>query len=94
MLGHFLHFYLGDMQSMRDSVNRVMYAWDSSVPAYGFVKGIQSFGFEETGLYAPAEAAGREAVEINPQDTWSTHSVAHAMEMTGRHEEGIEWLRM
>ena len=46
-----------------------MYAWDSSVPAYGFVKGIQSFGFEETGLYALAEAAGREAVEINPQDT-------------------------
>ncbi|MDP7391484.1 MAG: tetratricopeptide repeat protein, partial [Alphaproteobacteria bacterium] len=91
-LAHFLHFYLGDMQSMRDSVNRVMYAWDSSVPAYGFVKGIQSFGFEETGLYALAEAAGREAVEINPQDTWSTHSVAHAMEMTGRHEEGIEWL--
>ena len=71
-LAHFLHFYLGDMQSMRDSVNRVMYAWDSSVPAYGFVKGIQSFGFEETGLYALAEAAGREAVEINPQDTWST----------------------
>ena len=32
-LAHFLHFYLGDMQSMRDSVNRVMYAWDSSVPA-------------------------------------------------------------
>ena len=59
-LAHFLHFYLGDMQSMRDSVNRVMYAWDSSVPAYGFVKGIQSFGFEETGLYALAEAAGRE----------------------------------
>ena len=49
-LAHFLHFYLGDMQSMRDSVNRVMYAWDSSVPAYGFVKGIQSFGFEETGF--------------------------------------------
>jgi tetratricopeptide (TPR) repeat protein len=91
-LAHFLHFYLGDMQCMRDSVNRVMYAWDSSVPAYGFVKGMQSFGFEETGNYAAAEAAGREAVEINPQDTWSTHSVAHVMEMMGRHEDGIEWL--
>ena len=77
---------------MRDSINRVMYAWDSSVPAYGFVRGMQSFGFEETGNYAAAEAAGREAVEINPQDTWSTHSVAHVMEMTGRHEDGIEWL--
>ena len=91
-LAHFLHFYLGDMQSMRDSVNRVMYAWDASVPAYGFIKGMQSFGFEEAGLYGPAEVAGREAVEINPQDTWSTHSVAHVLEMTGRHEEGIEWL--
>ncbi len=91
-LAHFLHFYLGDMQSLRDSVNRIMYAWDSSVPAYGFVKGMQAFGFEESGDYSAAEAAGREAVGINPQDCWSTHAVAHVMEMMGRHEDGIEWL--
>ena len=91
-LAHFLHFYLGDTQNTRDSVNRVMYAWDPSVPAYGFVKGMQAFGFEESGNYAAGEAAGREAVEINNEDCWATHAVAHVMEMTGRHEEGIDWL--
>ncbi len=91
-LAHFLHFYLGDTQNVRDSVNRVMHAWDPSVPAYGFVKGMQSFGFEESGNYSAAELAGREAVEINPKDCWATHSVAHVMEMTGRHEDGINWL--
>ena len=91
-LAHFLHFYLGDTQNTRDSVNRVMYAWDPTVPAYGFVKGMQAFGFEESGNYAAGEAAGREAVEINGEDCWATHAVAHVMEMTGRHEDGIEWL--
>ena len=91
-LAHFLHFYLGDTQNTRDSVNRVMYAWDPSVPAYGFVKGMQAFGFEESGNYSAGEAAGREAVEINGEDCWATHAVAHVMEMTGRHEDGIEWL--
>ena len=83
-LAHFLHFYLGDTQNVRDSVNRVMYAWDASIPAYGFVKGMQAFGFEETGNYVAAELAGREAVEINSEDCWATHAVAHVMEMPSR----------
>ena len=91
-LAHFLHFYLGDGQNLRDSVLRVMYAWDESVPAFGFVEGMRAFGYEETGNYAAAEAAGRRAVELNPEDCWGTHAVAHVMEMMGRHEDGIEWL--
>ena len=39
------------------SLNRVMYA-SPSVPAYGFVQGMQAFGFEESGNYAAGEAAG------------------------------------
>ena len=91
-LAHFVHFYLGDSQNLRDSILRVMYAWDKDVPAYGYIKGLQSFGFEESGAYPAAEAAGREAVEINPEDVWATHSVAHVIEMMGRHEDGKEWL--
>lgn len=91
-LAHFLHFYLGESQHMRDSVLRVMHGWDDSVPAFGFVEGMRAFGFEETAAYAAAEAAGRRAVELNPEDCWGTHAVAHVMEMMGRHEDGIEWL--
>ncbi|MDP6390525.1 MAG: tetratricopeptide repeat protein [Alphaproteobacteria bacterium] len=91
-LAHFLHFYLGDSQNLRDSVLRVMHAWDETVPGFGFVLGLKSFGLEESGNYAPAEVAGKHAVEINAEDAWATHAVAHVMEMQGRHRDGIEWL--
>ena len=51
------------------------------------------FGLEESGDYAKAEKFGRRAVEINPEDAWSVHSVAHCMEMTERPAEGIEFTR-
>ena len=59
----------------------------------GFVLGMASFGLEETGEYAEAEKAGREAAEINPADTWGVHAVAHVLEMQGRAKDGITWLR-
>ncbi len=91
-LAHYLHFYMGDCRNMRDSVARVSHAWDESVPGFGFVEGLRSFGNEECGNYALAEEAGRRAADINPEDIWAVHSVAHVMEMQGRHREGIAWL--
>src|SRR3546814_12099899 len=77
---------------MRDSIHRLLPAWDDAMPSYGFLKGCQAFGLEETADYARAEAAGREAVERNPSDVWATHAVAHVMAMQGRHREGVAWL--
>ena len=58
-LGHYLHFYLGDNENMRDSVARVLGEWDETVPNYGNLLGMNAFGVEEVGQYAEAEAAGR-----------------------------------
>mgnify|MGYP001240519314 CR=1 FL=1 len=91
-LAHFLHFYMGAVQNHRDSVARVMYAWDEGVPGYGYVLGCRAFGLEEAGEYEEAERLGRRAVEINPADLWAGHAVAHVLEMQGRHREGIEWV--
>lgn len=91
-LTHFILFYLGSSRQMRDSVARVLYAWDEGVPDYGFVLGIHAFGLEETGEFAAAEATGQRAVEINPADIWAVHAVAHVMEMQGRHRDGVDWL--
>lgn len=91
-LAHFMHFYLGDSQRMRDSTARILPAWDPRVPGHGFVLGIHAFGLEESGDYEPAERVGRRAVEANPKDIWAAHAVAHVMEMQNRHREGIAWI--
>ncbi|MBY8976626.1 tetratricopeptide repeat protein [Rhodobacteraceae bacterium NNCM2] len=92
-LAHFLHFYSGDGRRMRDSVARVLPNWQKGDRNYGFLLGMYAFGHEESRDYATAERFGREAVEINPEDGWSVHAVAHVLEMQERHAEGIEWVQ-
>ncbi|MBT5107786.1 MAG: tetratricopeptide repeat protein [Rhodospirillaceae bacterium] len=91
-LAHFTHFYLGASDQMRDSIARVLPYWDETTPGYWFVQGFHAFGLEESGDYAAAEAIGRQAVEKNPEDIWTTHAVAHVYEMQGRHRDGVKWL--
>jgi tetratricopeptide (TPR) repeat protein len=92
-MAHFCYLQTGDVAAMRDSVARVRHAWDDTMTDYGLVLGMHSFGLEENGDYATAEALGREAVERNPADIWAVHSIAHVLEMQGRHDEGVDWVR-
>jgi hypothetical protein len=54
---------------------------------------MQAFGLEEMGQYGQAEARGRMAVELEPRDGWAQHAVAHVLEMQGRQQDGIGWMR-
>ena len=91
--GHWLDFYLGDAKSLMGRVAGALSQWDDSIPGYGYVLGMYAFGLEENGHYDQAEELGRRSVELNPADAWGVHSVTHVMEMTGRAEEGVEWLQ-
>ena len=91
-LSHFTHFYSGDGRRIRDSVARVLPDWSEDHRNYGFVQGMYAFGLEESREYGEAEKWGRAAVEKNPADAWSVHSVAHVLEMTGRANEGIDFV--
>ena len=91
-LQHFTLFWLGQPHYMRDVCARVLPAWNASVPGNGFVLGMYAFALEETGEYARAEKFGRQAVEMNGNDLWSIHAVAHVLEMQCRIDEGIKWL--
>ena len=91
--GHWLDFYLGDAKVLMERMDRVLGDWGESTPGYGYVLGMYAFGLEENGHYDQAEELGRRSVELNPADAWGVHSVTHVMEMTGRAEEGIEWLQ-
>lgn len=91
-LAHTMHFFLGDLARMRDSMARVMPRWSEDVPGYGFVLGCRGFSHEENSEFAPAEALGRRAVEINENDIWAGHCVSHVLEAQGRRQEGIAWV--
>ena len=91
-LAEYWRFYGGDSQGLRGNVARVLHAWDDTVPDFGFVLGMHAFGLEECGAYGEAEATGRRAVELNPNDVWAAHAVTHVMEMTGRQRDGIDWI--
>lgn len=92
-LSNYMYFYLGDSLNVRDSVARVLYAWNEETPGHGFLLGMYAFGLEECEDYIDAEAVGQNAMEINPADIWAIHAVTHVMEMQGRHREGTELLK-
>ena len=87
-----LYYYIGDSIEIRDTVARVLPLWDESDPIFGFVLGRHAFGLEEAGGLDQAEIVGRRALDLNPEDAWATHAVAHVYEMSGRASEGIGFL--
>lgn len=91
-VGHLIDFYRANARDMRDRIARVMPSWSSGMPGYSILLGLRAFGLEETGDYARAEEAGRQAVDLQPLDCWAHHAVAHVMEMQGRAEDGIGWM--
>ncbi|KAI8493727.1 Tetratricopeptide repeat protein 38 [Branchiostoma belcheri] len=91
-MAHDTYFYLGQSAPMRDSVARVFPAWKPSMPHYSYLYGFHSFGLVETNFYDQAEKAARKGLELNQKDAWSTHSMAHVLEMGGRQDEGIAFM--
>src|SRR5918993_727501 len=89
---HIGDFALGYSHMLRDRVARALPHWRGA-PGQGFIIGMHAFGLEESGDYAAAEEAGREALALDGQDGWAAHAVAHVMEMTGRAGEGVSFLR-
>nr|XP_022297287.1 tetratricopeptide repeat protein 38-like [Crassostrea virginica] len=90
---HDSYFYQGHHpQMMRDSIAGVFPHWKSSMPLYSYLYGMHSFGLEECNHYAEAEKVARKGLELNRNDCWSTHSMAHVLEMTGRSSEGIQFM--
>jgi tetratricopeptide (TPR) repeat protein len=90
--GQLCDFVIGDSRMLRDRSARVMPAWSAKVPGYHAVLAMHAFGLEEMGQYERAEAAGREAVALEPRDNWAQHAVAHVLEMQDRRAEGVRWM--
>ena len=51
-----------------------------------------AFGLEECGEYSKAEKEARYALELQRQDCWATHAIAHCCEMNSKYEDGIKFM--
>ena len=91
--GHQIDYFTGNTVSLRDRIAAALPAWESAMPGFHSTLGMYAFGLEENGDYADAEAAGRQAVALEPRNGWAQHAVAHVMEMQSRQREGIGWMR-
>eukprot|EP01138_Halocafeteria_seosinensis_P001159 gb/GECG01001185.1/.p1 GENE.gb/GECG01001185.1/~~gb/GECG01001185.1/.p1 ORF type:complete len:715 (+),score=65.33 gb/GECG01001185.1/:1-2145(+) len=90
---HDAYFFLGDKRNLKDSVGRVLGAWDSEHPEYLKVCGMFAFGAEECNNYQLAEDQGMRALSQDTRDPWALHAVVHVYEMLGRRYEGQRLLR-
>ncbi len=91
-LSQAIRFVMGDAAGMRRSVERVLPAYDPDHAGRGYLLGCHSFALEETGDYAKAEIAGRQALWMAPDDAWGLHAVAHVYDMTCDSKAGLDWL--
>ncbi len=90
---HLWDFLLGDSRRLRERIAMVLPHWTTADRDYHALLGMHAFGLEECGHYQQAEESGRQAVSLNHRDSWAQHAVAHVMEMQGRIEDGIAWMR-
>ncbi len=86
--GQYHYFYLGDKERLLKIAEKVLPA----NPNNGYLYGMIAFGLEQCHRLSQAEKMGRKAAEINRQDAWAHHAVAHVMETQGRVDEGIAWM--
>ncbi|MEM7721776.1 MAG: tetratricopeptide repeat protein [Pseudomonadota bacterium] len=91
-LDHALRFVLGDSKGMRASLEQIMPAYGHDHPARGYLLGCYAFALEETGDYTAARAAGRQGLDLAPDDAWGLHAVAHVHDMVGDAKGGLDWL--
>lgn len=91
--GHQLDYFTGNARMLKDRVARALPAWLKATPGRHSVLGMYAFGLEENGQYWEAEEHGRAALAEQPRDGWARHAVAHVLEMQGRHDQGIAFMR-
>jgi tetratricopeptide (TPR) repeat protein len=89
---HLCCFYLGRQHELRDWPLQALRAFGRGEDGHSYLLGMASFGLEECGDYARADAYGREAVEADSRDGWAVHAVAHVNEMRGDLDAGMPWL--
>ncbi|XP_077990512.1 tetratricopeptide repeat protein 38-like isoform X2 [Glandiceps talaboti] len=85
---------LGQSQAYRDKLASVIPQWKTTMSTnmYSYIKGLYAFSLQETNLFSEAEVEAMQALQLNPKEAWSIHTVEHIKEMQGKPDEGIAFV--
>lgn len=86
--GQYLAFNLGDAPAMLRLGRQIMQAHRGTAEAWGML----AFAQEQSHQLHLAEDSAALALELNPNDAWAQHALAHVYETHGRLDEGIRML--
>jgi hypothetical protein len=86
--GQYHYFYQGNQRGLLNIAERVLPANRGN----HYLLGMLAFALEQSECLIEAEAVGRQAIAINPDDPWAQHAVAHVMATQGRAKAGIAWM--
>ncbi|MEO8557954.1 MAG: tetratricopeptide repeat protein [Rhodospirillales bacterium] len=81
-------FYLGDSEGMLRLSDLTI--GDNADVSHAL--GMRAFALEQCRRLDEAEATGRRAVELDRNDPWAHHAVAHVLETQARLDEGVAWM--
>lgn len=84
----YLAFNQGDAAAMLEVAKAVMPAHPETAGAWSML----AFAHEQNNAIGVAEEAAYRALEINAQDPWAHHAIAHVMETRGKVDDGIAFL--
>ena len=85
---HYFQFSRGDAPAMVRSALISLPA----APENAHLHGLLAFAYEQAFLLKEAEAAARRALELQPDEGWAQHALAHVLLTAGRVEEGVAFL--
>jgi tetratricopeptide (TPR) repeat protein len=87
-LGQLHAFNLGDAEALLRIGEHMLAANREN----HFAWGMQAFGLEECNRLDEAEAHARRAIDMERNDPWAHHALAHCLEARGRLTEGVAFL--
>jgi tetratricopeptide (TPR) repeat protein len=84
-------FWLGRSEEVLRTSLAAAAGWRPDLPGYDGFLAIWAFAHEEKGHYEAAERAARRALELDPENYFAAHALAHVLEMTGRRDDALRW---
>ena len=89
---HDVSLHAGDVGDRLAASSHAVEAWRGE-PGWGFVAGQHAFALEEVGRYDEAEDLGHQALNLDPDDLWARHALAHVYESTDDTPAALELLQ-